>query len=465
VFEVDSFYHGILRLRWIFPSPNYLGAFIGSLIPCFWCLQLILPSNLPRWRYCCCYLFLLSIQGFLIYLLCRTYSRGSMVALCLTLFFFLTIVRAHIIERLRVAIICAIFIAAFGLKSQFSARLTPGFVRTDDAAQSRITTWMASAELFSERPLCGWGNWAFGDAYSNWIQPLDAAQEYRTPLNSFLKIACENGWITFCLILEASTLIVMAGAFPSSNVGYLTSCLYATASSIILNFLTCNNFSVLWIDWRVDVAPILATTVSLHSILKCRPPKFYLFALAAMTFGFAVSFGVFVTGMYSRKNKAIDFNFSRDPDRITVTPRNSSKGTILYIPDTAIIGSSYGKEARRLCEASGYSICTVQRQDCAAAIMVTQPKAIVALGRNCHDLAAGTVPVIYVHPTAPPPLISQPDTTILIVPGIDENGTKSLWLRWAHDRQILNIESAGVGNDIREQWPKVAVDALNKASL
>src|SRR5687767_850726 len=92
--EAEYFFNGNERWRWIFPSPNYLGAFIAQLIPVVsalrWGCSRLLPeaNESIKLRYISyvCAATIIEITLFIV--LTKTYSRGSLVGVLGSMAFF-----------------------------------------------------------------------------------------------------------------------------------------------------------------------------------------------------------------------------------------------------------------------------------------------------------------------------------------------------------------------------------------
>ena len=69
IFGGDFFYNGLLRWNLGWPTPNYAGAFVATL------LALAFAFSGSRWRWTA-----LAVEAGGLFLLAKTYSRGAVVA-------------------------------------------------------------------------------------------------------------------------------------------------------------------------------------------------------------------------------------------------------------------------------------------------------------------------------------------------------------------------------------------------
>ena len=91
-----------------------------------------------------------------------------------------------------VLIVAALVGAAFasGLSARMS-KIAPG---DDESVEHRLVIWRAAPAMIHDAP-CGWGKGNAGEAFTNWYQPLDRRERYRTLVNSHLTELVERGWL------------------------------------------------------------------------------------------------------------------------------------------------------------------------------------------------------------------------------------------------------------------------------
>ena len=180
------------QVRWNlgWPNPNPAGAFVAM------CLVFLFAGHVcfrapadRRWRFFG--LALLLIESGLWFLLCKTYSRGALLAaVCGMLFYFLGLFffRLQGLSRSRV---CVGLLLRFALLAcllwitGFFGRIDPGFVAEDASVGNRAVLWQGGAQMLWHKPLTGWGVGESGPQFMHWFQPVDASAQYAGMVNSY----------------------------------------------------------------------------------------------------------------------------------------------------------------------------------------------------------------------------------------------------------------------------------------
>jgi O-antigen ligase len=187
------------HLRWNlgWENPNQAGAFVAMVIPWLWAWGRIACRNgavpVEKW-------LTLAFEMGLWFLLCKTYSRGALVAVvCVGLLeagrqFWLAKRKnegaraSRMVNWLRISGV-GLILAGTGLFS----RIDPRYVSQDASAGNRLTLWKGGAQMIAASPWEGWGKGESGPGFMHWFQPLDAHESYAGMVNSYLHIGVEYG--------------------------------------------------------------------------------------------------------------------------------------------------------------------------------------------------------------------------------------------------------------------------------
>jgi len=118
-------------------------------------------------------------------------------------------VAAIVVASLLIAAVAALYVP--GIRDRAVTRL----LERDSTAKARIVWWMAAGDMFSAKPMAGWGVGAYGSAYYRFA-PVQADESHYTrwtvaahPHNEFLRVGAETGLIGLVgyLVLLASALV------------------------------------------------------------------------------------------------------------------------------------------------------------------------------------------------------------------------------------------------------------------
>lgn len=192
--EGAYFYGEHLRWNLGWENPNPAGAFVAMGIPWLWAIA----SGAGRqggWK--CRLLGLVAFLGeaALWFLLCKTYSRGALVAafVAAAVYFGLSIYRDGWRKAMRMAGVRGVMVIALLLGSGFFSRIDPGYVVEDASAMNRLTLWKGGLQMIAASPWRGWGAGESGDGFMQWFQPLEADEAYAGMVNSYLHVGVERG--------------------------------------------------------------------------------------------------------------------------------------------------------------------------------------------------------------------------------------------------------------------------------
>ncbi|MEM1060013.1 MAG: O-antigen ligase family protein [Verrucomicrobiota bacterium] len=182
---MEFYYQDFWRMDWGLGNPNKTAALIATGMVAVWALAFF-----RRWGFWLALVLFVGLGACLVH----TYSRGGMLALAAGLVPLLIFARRPWPKTRLIALGLA-FWALIGLAVYWQAheRLTQGIAREDRSITNRLAIWSAAPAMMTDAP-GGWGYGRAGQAYMQWYQPLDAAERYRTLVNSHLTWLVEFGW-------------------------------------------------------------------------------------------------------------------------------------------------------------------------------------------------------------------------------------------------------------------------------
>ena len=510
----DFYYHGLLRWNLGWPTPNYAGALVASL------LALGFAVSGARWRWT---VLLVETGG--LFLLAKTYSRGAVVAWVAALMF--AVIGGRVWRKrgemwlwgMRLVIL-GVMLGAVGfgwsrvgsvggvavgegaeqkqntggtpvpLSDGASASDgatvgntsggTPVPLSEDGSVVNRLALWRGGAAMIAAAPWTGWGAGESGRIYMNWFQDVDRTEGFTTMVNSFLHVGVEYGLgVLAAVVAGLGAVLALAwqvgrgegegsegGVYRSGALG-ITRPTSAAGASLVA-WAVANFFTTLWIDWKLWIVPGLATGIMVWQVLRGRSIlPVGLLLRRAMWFGvvsaLAVTFGLWFTGSFLAARSTNHIQPGAD-GAISVRARAApvSEKIVWHVwPDPAVLGPTPGKELRRwraTLPASPQWV--VHRAD--AAVKWNDPSddtGVILMGRQAERLlidgALGSRPLRVVHPLGAPPSgpVNSAGSAELILPAIDEAGNGMAWRAWAAGSGARVSVSRGVGLDIRAAWP------------
>lgn len=469
------------HVRWNlgWENPNQAGAFIATLIPGMWGLWLLAAGGKLRvWGIG---IILLCTELFLWFLLCKTFSRGALVAVALSsVVYFLwkrfVLKQEGSIKRGLARVVGIVFLL---FVTGFFARIDPSFISQDASAGNRLTLWKGGMQMIAVAPLQGWGKGQSGIGFMHWFQALEAKEGYAGMVNSFLHIGVEYGLPILAIVVALGlTLVVVSLIVPwlakdsARKVRFSCSICMAAGASI-LTFLIANVFSTLWIFnnlWWVPGFSSLFVVSSGFIVLGRRFLKVGGSVLGVSTFVALIgALGLFLTGR----------SISGEPRLIldsagTVTlqsKRNRGDDFMLVFPESSVLGENWGKEIRRLAIAREFRDMKIRVSRGSYASEVPRlsrvPKLIIACGA---EAAAGfkalsnfpEATLILVHPLGKAGAVGTAGgKVIVLLPMLDVRGEGRSWRLICKERGWSYTTSPGVGQDVRLIWPDVLVKALD----
>lgn len=206
----NFFYNGILRLDWGIGNPNKTAILIAQLfivsLIFFFCKKrdsFIIKS------------FAIGVSATLLVFLMHTFSRGGMIALCLSLLPFFIVYRKKIRKQLFLTAIGIIIFSFYAKYLTFDQRALQGLFTSDKSIENRLTIWKSVPAMMHSAPY-GWGFGNAGISYMKWFQDFDTAEKYRTLVNSHFTWLIEGGWI-FRIFYISGWLIILFLSFPTEK--------------------------------------------------------------------------------------------------------------------------------------------------------------------------------------------------------------------------------------------------------
>lgn len=452
-------------------NPNPAGLFIAMWIPVMWYVAKYFGNS--TWRQA----LVILLEMVLWFLLCKTYSRGALVAVvaagvlvflwradCFALVtkrrFSLKCIHNQIepgeIPKSKGKIITCIRVVGvllLLLQTGFLARIEPKFVTSDASAGNRLLLWKGGAAMIHATPWNGWGDDQSGKAYMHWYQDIDAnekRQMYRGMVNSYLHVAVERGLPCLAVVFAFSMFIVASG-LQASHLKYI--------SAVIMVFLLGNVFSTLWIYKHLWWLPLLAAIIILCSTYRfdyesARRSSRLLCTCGGIALLFC--FTLWCIGGYFQEPPFV----SKVQNGVMVSALGDlAKEDLVILPDEQVLGTYWGKEVRRLSNDNVFrnrNILVLTNDF--SAYTRNGIQTIIACGKNS---VAGfslleknqDAELILVNPTN----VDIPEKVFgrvrVLLPSLDISGKSNKWRHICKEQGWHCQIVKGVGIDIRDQWP------------
>lgn len=470
IFEGEFFSGGHLRWNLGWPTPNYAGAFLVTL------LALAFAFSGSRWRWA-----FLAVEAGGLFLLAKTYSRGAVVAWGLAWLFGLIATRGWRVpvERLvwasrMVILLGMMFVAGFawsraggsgeGARGLSASDGPTGEKAEDGSVVNRLALWRGGLKMIAAAPLAGWGGGESGRVYMNWFQDPDRTEGYATMVNSYLHVAVEHGLPALAAVFFGSVwLLVVAWQGARDEQGTATSRrLSLAAGASLVAWLAANIFTTLWIDAKLWIIPSLA--IGLLLWMTTRRTKIHvgrITGLSGVIAGLALTM-FYGAGRWLDRNETLEIHPGAND---TILAKRGTGAHVWHVwTDPVVLGPTPGKELRRWLEqASSDSLLIVHRvgMDGSREVLPSSAESILLMGRQAErlvDLKQGLRRLWLVHPRGMPPSGVSGETkgeVIIFMPEIDEVGDGPAWRRWAKESGTRVVESPHSGLDIRALWPGI----------
>lgn len=460
------------HLRWNlgWHNPNPAGAFVAMWIPWLWGFAAMALRTGGRLRFIAAVALLL--EAGLWFLLCKTYSRGALVAVvaAATLFILMEWLRGGRTHLWKAVFARLAMVAGLLVATGFFDRITPGYVVQDASAGNRLTLWRGGLQMIAVSPWTGWGVGQSGPAFMHWFQPLEANEAYLGMVNSYLHVGVERGLPILAVFLSIAGGIIISGLIAvMKTVGGRCGCPRAgigdalmAAMCVLIVFLVANFFSTLWIYRNLWWGPAIASA--------------WIIAVSAKVFGnrglrvMALSFGIMIPisccmavvlvwfGMLGMRGPMI--SRSRDGTVSCAGGRQVRSAVVCFFADKATLGETWGKELRRLATARPDLLIQIPPKFVTGSFQQERRTFdwIVACGHRAPDGFAALAinpqaRLVLVNPTGRE-LRSAKNVQILL-PGLDTRREGVFWKSACKRAGWECVTIPGVGQDIRKIWPAV----------
>lgn len=493
---MEGHYYFGEHLRWNlgWSNPNQSGAFVAMFLAWCWMAACVTGrswwSVVGRW-------FVLALELGLWFLLCKTYSRGALVAALVSGVLFFVWLRwtkrgqrgspSHEVDTIResdgpksmrwgVAATRVIGIAVLLGMTDFFARVDPRFVSQDASAGNRLALWKGGLQMIHASPWQGWGVGQSGVQFSHWFQDLSGKEKYAGMVNSYLHVGVERGLPMLVLWLTMGIAVVML-AFRSTRKGQGAASvpLLMGAGCSILTFMVVNVFSTLWIFKHLWWQPALAALVVICVVvIRHRKRAFSMGIRATMMaatlsslagvvlYAAGAKFSSQTAWIGSTANPPVSFDARRN---VVTLSSGQTAGRLLFFPENSVLGDDWGKEIRRLAMDESYRAyqITIPLSTDGATIPESspQPTTIVACGNRW---SAGfqtfkqhhNANLLLLHPVGIPEVPEGLTGSVsVMLPMLDTRNAGRPWKALCREKQWKVTTNPGVGQDVRAAWPKV----------
>lgn len=478
IIEGEYFYKGAMRLSWSFGSPNQLGALFASVVPLLWGVasggqgeRTVGQLDEAKHRYLsphvCAKAVFRTIEFGLWLAIGATASRGAaLAALGAAAAWSVSSLRLNYSKWRTIGIwfglrfvMCLLGFISFS----FGGRIAPGFLAHDDSIGNRLILWKGASTLIAASPWAGWGRGESGNAFMQWVQPLDRLEAYKTMVNSFLHVGVEGGLPILVLVLSLTFAGISWGLVFEKNIKSERLRLLARASScVLLSWALSNVFSTLFRDLRLWVFPILAILLLFGTLASTRYAKAIILHWIGVAFGAALlgCAGVFLAGVRGNSQRAI--HLVHPSKGVTILSRSLSKEKARWglLVDKDVLGKRYGHELRRWGDEAGalnipWSVAFFDARfwdvDVEEAKQIDHWIFMGETAGEADSLLPGQT-VIFMHPRGALPLRWRGRGTV-VLNGVDEEGSHENWTQWASRNNLRIVHVSNVGLDARAEWP------------
>lgn len=500
ILDGEFFSGGHLRWNLGWPTPNYAGAFLATV------LALAFAFSGSRWRWAT-----LTVETGGLFLLAKTYSRGAVVAWGLAWLFGVLASRGwrdpgqRVVWMVRVGVLTVMILAVGfgwsraggsgdgtrGTSTSAAAKLwrdksdgptgerVAGIKQSgvelateDGSVVNRLVLWRGGLKMIAAAPLTGWGAGESGRAYMNWYQDLDRDEGYATMVNSYLHVAVEHGLPLLAVVLWVGVWLLAtawSGARDGTDdcigraVGITRSTLAAASGASLVAWMAANIFTTLWIEPRLWILPAVVGIWLAWNVRRTKGPGLGSLTGVSMVAAVFAAGGLYSVGLWLLGSQPLS---CIPGGNVSVVLASVGPAREIWHawPDPAVLGATPGKEFRRWLYREStdvrlivHRVAPLQPGEAPAAA-----KGVMLFGRQAErlgrDFSLDCRELWLIHPSGAPPLLGElanqpsPKTTV-ILPQIDEVGNSLAWRRWAAYTDAQIIESLGSGQDIRAVWP------------
>ena len=456
------------HLRWNlgWENPNQAGVFVAMWIPWFWGVGRVVER---KWHFGSWLVLIAELV--LWFLLCKTYSRGALVAIAAAGgFWFLGKIwmeRSGIggSSLSRLGLVRLAGVAVLLLSTGFFARIDPGYVSQDASAGNRLTLWEGGLRMIAVSPLRGWGKGESGSGFMQWFQPLEAKEAYAGMVNSYLHVGVEYGLPVLGAVLAISILL-LGIALPRCGAGAESAgksdwCRLAGGAALVV-FLAANVFSTLWVFrdlWWVVAFSGLVMIAFFYGGGRSSVFSFRSILVGAGLLAALLCSGLFLAGKLNRPEVEMMMD---ERQNLLVSHRDGKRSLrILFYPDQTVLGESWGKEIRRMAADPKFRDVEITIPGGEISTMGKHPQVILVCGRHAEEgiAAAALYPearLVLVHPLGKPDASwANARNMSVLLPGLDTTGGGGLWRRFCVRNDWECQVNPRVGQDVRLAWPRV----------
>lgn len=485
IVEGEYFYKGVERLSWGFGSPNQLGAFLAGVMPLFWALassstatpgsvslkarkKIKAPSPRPRAFRPHVGRMAVWVGEAIIWLaIGATASRGAAVAALGAAFVWSL---GHYISGRAIwyksavwlasrAVMCVIGLAIFS----FGGRIAPAFLAHDNSIGNRFILWSGATRLIAAAPWTGWGVGESGNAFMQWVQPLDRPEQYRTMVNGFLHIGVERGLPWLCLVLFLTiTGVSWVWACEKFIEKKPVKVLVRASSCVIASWALSNVFSTLFLEWRLWLFPTLAWAMLVASTRWTDAPwrNMVRWTGCAASVAGIICGALWLTGARIESRETIHLRHPTKDAVMLTRGTPTANATWGFLADSSVLGRRYGHEIRRWGDGkneptASWSVTVFDGRFWNPSSAENEKiSRWILTGKNA-EAANALGPsgfVVFLHPRGQPPQ-NWAGKGAVVFNGIDEEGNREAWMRWATNRHLQIEMVDSVGLDARAEWP------------
>ena len=454
---------GVLRWNLGWASPTFAGAFLSTIIPYAWALEKTAAAWAKKWQYGA-----FALESALVFLLCKTQSRGALAALILASAYWHLFAVTH--RRWRRFALRMILLAGCIWLAGFSSRIEPNFVAKDISIRNRLTLWQGCLKVFAIIPAGGGGVQSSGRLYREWFESPDRLEGYNNPINSYLFAAIEynvmlSGLIIFLLLLAVIAIPKEAGAGDRAWPSWALA-----ASSAIVAWGIASIFSTLWDEYPLWIVPI----ISISMVIRNAFYKIGIWKDIGAALGLTLILGGSAKAIgweLLQREKIIPQILGDGVTRLSIAHQSRNSWPVCHIwLDEDVLGFAPEKELRRWLALEGSpSVVVVHDRWADSKYDPGDGDVVVLVGRSIDRLSTSLnrnySRIILIHPNAPyRDSLPLPANVVMVMPEIDQDGALE-GMRAASGGGAMKIITPRVGNDIRLGWPAVMaeIDRLYQA--
>jgi hypothetical protein len=398
------------------------------------------------------------LEGGLVFLLCKTQSRGALLALILAgAHWHWLAVKAGRVRRLSLRL--AFLVACIGFAG-FTARIDPSYISNDLSIRNRLALWKGCLKVFAVSPLGGCGAGSSGRLFRAWFQPLDWTQWYPTPVNSYLHAGIEFGPIVLGTALIFMIFAVAAPLREGIDTDSIwTNLAWASGSSIVA-WSAASMFSTLWDEYLLWIVPIVAISLGFARALFRRRILAPLIIAIGSTVVLEGSAKI-IAWQLVRREKIIPRILGDGITRVVAAHPGPSSWPICHLwLDRDVTGADPERELRKWLGLAGCPpILVVHDRWSNPRFDPRDGDVVVLFGRSAERLGRtlnrNYARVILIHPIDPyRDSLELSANAVVVIPEIDQDGSLER-LRTFTPPKGLRIVTPGLGEDIRPAWPGV----------